>query len=169
MADSTAPPPPPPQKLDTRTLFFLYTSVCTVCCFLVFCVPGFTPVLRSVTVLAYRLGFASALAAHAARLYHLFGPKLLQLQQEGGLTKMAAAAAPLSRELLASNSLLYFLYCLLFLLSRHPTNLALLTPAFFALVQVRLETPPSPSLSITDTTASPWNDSWSCLLSCSRA
>ena len=93
--------------------------------------------LRTVTHLAYRVGFASTLAAHAARLYHLFGPKLMQLKTEGGLTKMAAAAAPLSRELMASNACCYVLYSLLFLLSRHPTNLALLTPAFFALVQAR--------------------------------
>ena len=79
---------------------------------------------------AYRTGFFTAAAAHGYRTVYTLKPKLAAALSSG----LQVAAPALARELLSSNSFLYTLYCLVFLVSR-PTALAMVPVAFTSLLQ----------------------------------
>lgn len=113
-----------------RGVFFFVSSTVIVITFLLQALPlgMFGRVFAVASAAAYRTGFFAGAVAHGYRVVYTLRPKL------AASTGWMAAAPTLSREVLASNSFLYTLYCLLFLTSR-PTGLALLPVAFTALLQ----------------------------------
>ena len=110
---------------ELRGLFFAVSSAVTLVSILVYLLLGFVAKgMASVTLLAYRLAFLTALGAHLYRASYTVLPRL---------TSFSAAA--LKRELLASNAVLRALYCAIFALTR-PTGLAWLPLAVHAAAQL---------------------------------
>lgn len=133
MADKTSTPSSGAASTDAfRGVVFFATSVIVVVCFFLQALPLglLSRSLGIVSAAAYRAGFLAACVAHGYRVAYTLRPKLAAALSAG----LQTAAPTLVRELLASSSFLYLLYCSLFLLSR-PTALALMPVAFHALLQ----------------------------------
>ena len=134
MADKT--PSPSAAATDAfRSQFFFAASSLIVACFFLQALPlgvlGRTFAVAGAA--AYRTGFFTATVAHGYRLVYTLKPKVAAAASNGS-AGLQAAAPGLARELLSSNSFLYTLYCLLFLMSR-PTALAMVPVAFASLLQ----------------------------------
>ena len=136
MADKTPSPSPSAAATDAfRSQFFFTASSLIVVCFFLQALPlgilGRTFAVASAA--AYRTGFFTATVAHGYRLVYTLKPKIAAAASNGS-AGLQAAAPGLARELLSSNSFLYTLYCVLFLMSR-PTALAMVPVAFTSLLQ----------------------------------
>ena len=156
MADKTSVPSSGATDAFRGVAFFSASSI-IVACFVLQALPlgilGRT--LGVASAAAYRTGFFAAAAAHGYRVAYTMRPKLAAAVSTG----LQAAGPALARELLSSNSFLYTLYCVLFLMSR-PTALAMVPVAFTALLQAltylaRSSSPPARRTALTLRAAPP--------------
>ena len=147
MSDKTASPSAAATDAFRSQFFFTASSLIVVC----FCLQALPLGLLGRTfavasAAAYRTGFFTATVAHGYRLVYTLKPKIAAAASNGS-AGLQAAAPGLARELPFSNSFLYTLYCLLFLLSR-PTALAMVPVAFTSLLQALtylMKNPPAQS------------------------